>query len=304
MEKCNIRVNVLDKPGPPRNPNVNEVYANEMRVNWTEPIDDGGSPITGYVIEIKESDRQTWTELDTKNYNELFHYVRKLTMGTKYSYRISAVNKYGQSEPCETPEPVEAKYPFNVPDAPINLTALDVTCDNCVVHFEPPKSNGGSPIIGYFIERKQTSANRWLRANRKPVAELNFKVTDLVEDFEYEIQVIAVNLAGESLPSIPCKPFIAKNQFNRPSPPLSLTTGLVTKSSIELSWKVPESDGGTPITGYKVEVFSSKTYRWAPLEHLGRITLCNVTVPNLKEAKEYEFRVIGMNKMGDRSNEE
>ena len=47
---------------------VSVVYANEMRVNWTEPSDDGGSPITGYVIEIKESDRQTWTEIETKNY--------------------------------------------------------------------------------------------------------------------------------------------------------------------------------------------------------------------------------------------
>jgi len=262
VEKANIRVNVLDRPGPPRNPSVSEVYANEMRVNWSEPSDDGGSPITGYVVEIKESDRQTWTELDTKNYNELFHYARKLTTGTKYSYRISAVNKYGQSEPVETKEPVEAKYPFNVPDAPVNVVALDVCSDSCVVHFEPPFNNGGSPIIGYFIERKQVSANRWLRVNKKTVPELNFKVEDLVEDFEYEMRVIAVNLAGESLPSEPCKPFIAKNQFNRPSPPLNLEFGLVTKSSIELNWKVPESDGGSPITGYKVEMFSPKTYRY------------------------------------------
>lgn len=298
QEQCHVRVNVLDRPGPPKNPAVSEVYADEMKVSWTHPDDDGGSPITGYVIELKESDRQSWTEIDTKRYDELFHYARKLTTGTKYSYRISAVNKYGQSEPVETKEPVEAKFPFNVPDAPVNVTANDVTCTSCVVKFDPPAFDGGSPIIGYFVERKQTSTTRWLRVNRKPVQELAFKCDDLVEDFEYEMRVFAVNKAGESLPSEPCKPFIAKNQYQRPSPPLNLTNALVTKSSIELNWDVPESDGGSPITGYKVEMFNPKTYRWTFLD-LGRIHITNVTVPKLKEGKEYEFRVTATNLAGD-----
>lgn len=296
-EKCHVRVNVLDRPGPPRDPVVSEVYANEMKVSWTVPEDDGGSNITGYVVEVKEAGLQNWTEVDTKNYNELYHYVKRLTLGTKYAYRVSAVNKYGQSEPVES-DSHEAKYPFSVPDAPINVTANDVTTDSCVVKFEPPKFDGGSPIIGYFIERKQTSTARWLRVNRQPVAETSVKVSDLVEDFEYEMRVIAVNKAGESLPSEPCKPFLAKNQFNRPSPPLNLAFGRVTKSSIELDWSEPESNGGTPITGYKIELFNSKSYKWQPVD-LGRIHGCNVTVTGLKEGKEYELRAVATNKVGD-----
>ncbi len=80
-------------------------------------------------------------------------------MNDRYAFRISAVNKYGQSEPTET-DFHEAKYPFTVPDAPVNMTAHDVTADSCVVKFDPPKFDGGSPILGYFVERKQTSTSR------------------------------------------------------------------------------------------------------------------------------------------------
>ena len=88
--------------------------------------------------------------------------------------------------------------------------------------------------------------------NRQPVPETSLKVDDLVEDFEYELRAIAVNKAGESLPSEPCTPFLAKNQYSRPRAPIGLAFGHVTKSSMELNWSEPESNGGTPITGYKV----------------------------------------------------
>ena len=88
QERCHIRVNVLDRPGPPRNPVVSEVYASEMKVSWREPEDDGGSNVTGYVVEVKEAGLQNWSEVEVKNYNELFHYVKRLTVGTRYVIRL------------------------------------------------------------------------------------------------------------------------------------------------------------------------------------------------------------------------
>lgn len=246
-----------------------------MSVAWQVPEDDGGSPITNYIIEARDYDRKSWNELGSVDSHQLTYVATRLKIGTRYSYRISAENKYGRSDPTEIPEPVEAKYPFDVPSPPLNCEAKDVTPTSCLCTFETPKSDGGSPILGYIIERKQTATSRWVRLNRDLVSNLNFKCNDLTEGIEYEFRVIAENKAGQSEPSEPCKPFIAKSPFDRPSPPLNVKPGVVTKSSIELNWEPPVSDGGSPITGYKIERRNPKTMKWLPIDNLGRITHCH-----------------------------
>lgn len=88
---------------------------------------------------------------------------------------------------------------------------------NCSVSlaWEPPKSDGGSPIIGYIIERKQPSNNRWIKANKVALPELNFTVTDLVENDTYEFRVSAENLAGVGKPSKPTPPITVKFPFGK-----------------------------------------------------------------------------------------
>ena len=297
-EKCTIKVNVLDKPAPPRNPKVNDVTASEMRVSWDAPQDDGGSPITGYVIEVRDYNRKSWNELETVTHFELSYLAANLIEGTRYSFRISAENKYGRSDPAEIKEPVEAKHPFSPPDAPLNCQAKDVTKSSCSITFEPPAFDGGSPITGYVIERRQASTSRWLRFTREPIQTLSYKCSDLIEGYEYEFRAIAENKAGLGAPSEPCKPFTAKDPFDRPGPPINLKVGEVTKSTIELNWEPPLSDGGSPITGYVIERRNPKTMKWQALD-LGRIAHPYFIITDLKENHEYEFRVLAVNAAGE-----
>lgn len=46
-----------------------------------------------------------------------------------------------------------------VPDAPKQPTVLEVYHDSALIRWEPP-ADGGKPITGYIIERKETMANR------------------------------------------------------------------------------------------------------------------------------------------------
>ena len=52
-----VKLNVLDIPGPPRNLGFREVFSDRIVVEWDMPSDDGGSPVTGYIIEKKEKAR-------------------------------------------------------------------------------------------------------------------------------------------------------------------------------------------------------------------------------------------------------
>jgi len=56
-----VSLKVLDRPGPPESVTVTDVNANQAKVHWTTPKDDGGSYVTSYVIEKRESSRLAWT---------------------------------------------------------------------------------------------------------------------------------------------------------------------------------------------------------------------------------------------------
>ena len=159
-------------------------------------------------------------------------------------------------------------------------------------------NNGGSPIIGYIVERKQIQSARWLRVNREPIKDTSIACEDLIEGLEYEVRVFAVNKAGESDPSDASKPFIAKNPFTKPGQPENMRIGEVTKSSIEILWSEPLNNGGAPIITYVVEKRSSKQIKWTPCDYDERTNKCHFTIEQLREGYEYEFRVAAKNKAG------
>ena len=97
------------------------------------------------------------------------------------------------------------------PEAP---TVSDVTKTGCVVAWQPPKEDGGSPLTGYHVERCLAKSDRWLKISKGLVAELKFTVTDLVEGNEYQFRISAENKVGVGPPSSPCPPFVAKDAFS------------------------------------------------------------------------------------------
>ena len=68
--------------------------------------------------------------------------------------------------------------------------------DHAILTWKPPASDGGSPITGYVIERRTAGSSRWLKVNKDVVSELTYKVTDLIEDTEYEFRIMAENKVG------------------------------------------------------------------------------------------------------------
>jgi len=71
----------------------------------------------------------------------------------------------------------------------------------------------------------------------------------------------------------------------------------VKDTSVTLSWKAPASDGGSPITNYRIEMKSSEVYRWTEVT-ADKILDTEYTVKKLKAGDKYEFRVIAENKAG------
>lgn len=99
-------------PSAPGAPEPVDWTANQVDLVWKEPVSDGGSPITGYIIEKKDKYSTMWEkalETDTPTTQALVH---GLIEGNEYLFRVLAVNKAGQSEPSDSSKTFTAKPRF------------------------------------------------------------------------------------------------------------------------------------------------------------------------------------------------
>lgn len=130
-----------------------------------------------------------------------------LATNEKYQFRVRAVNKYGISDECLS-EKVVIKDPYGLPGPPGKPKVLDRTRSSMLVTWEPPLDNGGSPITGYWLEKREVGGVYWARVNRAPVTKpsvkgLEYNVLRLAEGVEYQFRVMAENLAGIFSPPYP-----------------------------------------------------------------------------------------------------
>ena len=72
----------------------------KINLNWTAPGDNGGSSITGYMIERSNNGGSTWSTLvaDTGNTDTTYSDNHVLPLKT-YTYRVSAINDVGVGSP-------------------------------------------------------------------------------------------------------------------------------------------------------------------------------------------------------------
>lgn len=83
------------------------------------------------------------------------------------------------------------------------------------LQWPAPKNDGGSPITGYIVQKKEKGSPYWVNAVHVPKGQTNTTVPDLTEGQEYEFRVIAVNAAGQSEPSEPSDLVTAKPRYRK-----------------------------------------------------------------------------------------
>lgn len=97
-------IRLSDKPSPPLGPaEATETSATCVQFRWRPPKDDGGSPVSHYVMERQQVGRNTWKKIGEVpgvcSYRDT-----DVDHGRKYCYRIWAVTAEGTSEMMETDE--------------------------------------------------------------------------------------------------------------------------------------------------------------------------------------------------------
>lgn len=92
---------VCDVPLPPHRLEVIDVTKSTVTLGWEKPEHDGGSRMTGYVIEACKFGTDKWMKVATLKTTDFEHTIEKLNESEQYLFRIRAINSRGAGEPKE-----------------------------------------------------------------------------------------------------------------------------------------------------------------------------------------------------------
>ena len=79
-----------------------------------------------------------------------------------------------------------------------------------LVSWEEP-NDMGSPILGYWVERREINSTHWTRVNRVILEDTELNVEGLLEGLTYIFRVAAENQAGPGKFSIPSDPMTCQD---------------------------------------------------------------------------------------------
>ncbi|XP_006891485.1 PREDICTED: myomesin-1 [Elephantulus edwardii] len=210
------------------------------------------------------------------------------------------------------------------PASPLDVVSLDANKDYIIISWKQPAIDGGSPILGYFIDKCEVGTDTWSQCNDTPVKFARFPVTGLIEGRSYIFRVRAVNKNGISFPSRVSEPVAALDPAEKarlksrpsapwtgqiivteeeptegiiPGPPTALSVTEATRNYVVLSWKPPGQRGHEGIM-YFVEKCEAETQNWQRVNTELPVKSPRFALFDLAEGKSYSFRVRCANSAG------
>lgn len=243
IDHTDVEIEVLCKPSKPKGPlKVDDVTATGCHLKWDKPEDDGGEPIDHYVVERMDAETGRWVPVCNTRIPEAD--VTGLNEGKDYKFRVRAVNAEGESDPLETEETVKAKNPYDAADEPGKPSFKDWSADHADLVWKAPANDGGAPITGYVIEKKDSLSAKWQKVQETKGPECKATIPDLIEGHKYQFRVKAVNKGGLSKPSQPSDTLLAKDRFKAPKIDRSTLKDITVKAGQHI--KIDAKISGEP----------------------------------------------------------
>ena len=278
-------------PDPPWDLRAKAEGTRAIRLDWKPPIYTGGLPIIAYRIEIFIEG--TWLVLESRASPHSTTYLHSdLEPGTKMTYQVTAINKQGASESSSI---ATAQTAVTVPNPPMGLTATATEPDRIRLEWDAPEDHGGSGITGYKVEAMPEDGS-WIavttntRSSRRSYTHSGLKPAS-----KWFYQISAINEAGLSRPSE-----IASGRTLAivPDQPTELSSKAIGSDEIQLRWSAPAYNGGSQITGYRIEFSDTDQASWTDLVENSKTMHAFYAHTRLEPASTFHYRVSAINDMG------
>ena len=282
-----------------------------LNVSWVAPLDNGGSPITKYLVKYQWVGSSSWTVLRTTGLVTSL-IITNLTPGTPYMVKVIAQNAKGISLPTANPLPV---IPITVPGSPMGVvTTIGSSNSSINVRWTAPARDGGSAITDYLVDYSSDNGSSWARFTDLVSSATSCVITGLAQGAPYIIRVYAKNAAGNSDPSIPSARLAPATLPGAPATIVAINRPVyIPKTTwqqgywrypIVVTWTAPLSNGGSAITGYDIYVYpylptNPAHWSWTSYKQPRPIPLSTTfTTVEVSKNANYGFRIYATNSAG------
>ncbi|MCA1696479.1 MAG: fibronectin type III domain-containing protein [Actinobacteria bacterium] len=285
-------------------------------LTWTAPSDTGSSPITSYTVTCTDPSSVTYTAT-TLDGNTLTATVTGLTNGTTYSCTVAASNANGAGADSAAVSVTPSTVPGDVQN--LAATAGD---SSATLTWNPPADDGGAAIDSYDITAsivgmakakahkvtKHAITKRDVPCDMGTPSTCTMTVAGLTNGQTYSITVQAHNVNGDGPPAgqVPSSVIVTPASVPGQVQNLAVHAGVSSGTgSANATWGVPTTDGGSPITGYDVQVFAANGTTPAREAQIGQsyccdpLGACSVSVTGLTLGSSYVLSVQAHNAAGD-----
>jgi len=221
----------------------------QVSLAWTAPASNGGSAITDYAVQFSSNSGSTWTTFADGTSTATSATVTGLTNGTAYVFRVAAVNAVdtgAYTSPSSSVTP-SAGTP---PNAPTGLTA---TAGNAQIAlaWTAPSAPGTSAITGYTVEYTPSGGSAQTVSTGS--TSTSYTLTGLTNGTAYTVRVAGVSAAGAGAYTA-ASSSVTPSAATVPGAVQGLSAAFSCGSgNFCASWTAPSSNGGSPITGYRVQ---------------------------------------------------
>jgi sugar lactone lactonase YvrE len=283
-----------DAPSRPTNLEAYPISTTSIFITWD--VGDPDEKITGYKIEAREGSEnfEVLASNTGSNANSFVH--GGLSSSETYTYRVYAINAQGTSSASAT---ASEKPEDSL--APAALTATAISDSKIKLSWFPPTSTFGQSISGYIIEREITN-EVYDQVADVGSQTTTYTVSNLQTDKTYTF-VVSAKLSQGGTPrsntasATPTEDAVepTSSSLTTPGSP-TLTATVISETQVDLSWSKP-SDGGSPITGYKIEV-KENSGSYSILVENTKNDSTKYSHKNLKPNNKYTYKVSAINGIG------
>ncbi|XP_075997689.1 protein tyrosine phosphatase receptor type Fa isoform X2 [Genypterus blacodes] len=211
---------------------ISTTIGNTALIQWQPPKEMTGEHV-GYQLRYKRDQEEAFTIKDFRKTDDHFT-VTSLHMGVTYIFKLCAKNRAGNGEDyvkqITTPEDVPSNYPQN-----LNVVGLTATSTR-LAWVPPPLADRNGKIIKYLVMYRDINSQH---NNTNSTTQTHMTMQGLQPDTTYDIRVQAFTSKGGG----PISPSIQSRTMSTSMPEFTKNFGAkaVTKTSVLLTWEVPET---------------------------------------------------------------